>query len=119
MKHLRAVVITLVIAVGVALGVEIVAGSSPAAAATGKWMWAYGAYTHVYNASHVVIGESEWENIYAYCQANNFGGVWGNQLYLWAYVPTATPSGYAIGWVDSRNVNNYNQSGIAGLSWCW
>jgi hypothetical protein len=31
----------------------------------------------------------------------------------------ATPSGGQQGWVDSRNVNNYTPSGIAGVPWCW
>jgi hypothetical protein len=108
-----------VLTVLLAAGIGGLVGSAPAAAATGKWLWAYGAYSNVYNASHQVIGTSAWENVYAYCQAKNFGGVWGNQLYLWAYVPHATAAGPKTGWVDSRNVNNYDQSGIAGLAWCW
>jgi len=112
-NRLAKVAVALAAVAGLTLGV-----ASPASAAS-KWMWAYGAYTNVYNAQHQTIGQSEWQNIYVYCQAKNFGGVWGNQIYLWAYVPYATPSGARTGWVDGRNVNNFDQSGIAGISWCW
>ncbi|QFZ20306.1 hypothetical protein [Saccharothrix syringae] len=93
----------------------VTAGEASAAAA---WMTAYGSYTAVYDQWHSTVGESSWEDIYVSCQTRGVGGVWGTQIYLWAWVPTATPSGGLWGYVDSRNVNNYNQNGIAGISWC-
>ncbi|MER5268875.1 hypothetical protein ABTZ99_42960 [Actinosynnema sp. NPDC002837] len=82
------------------------------------WMPAYGAYTAVYDEWHAIVGESSWEDIYVSCQTHGPGGVWGTQLYLWSWVPGATPSGGVWGYVDSRNVDNYNQNGISGISWC-
>ncbi|GAA3464273.1 hypothetical protein ACFFSW_17060 [Saccharothrix longispora] len=93
----------------------VTAGEASAAAA---WMTAYGSYTAVYDQWHTTMGESSWEDIYVSCQTHGPGGVWGTQLYLWAWVPNATASGGLWGYVDSRNVNNYNQNGIAGISWC-